>query len=106
PTDPERGPEAAPLVHERLARYLWVRGAPEALEEYRAAARLLPDEPNAVRARVLAGEGHVLMLEGDPEGAHDRCREAIAIARAVGAPEIERTARNPHRAVLAQPGGR
>jgi DNA-binding CsgD family transcriptional regulator/tetratricopeptide (TPR) repeat protein len=104
--DAEREPETAGLLHERLGRYLWVQGAPEALEQYRAAARLLPEEANAVRARILAGEAHILMLEIEPEEALERCREAIGIAHAVGALEIECSALNTLGGALAQLGAR
>jgi AAA ATPase-like protein len=59
--DPDREPAAAGLAHERLGRYLMVDYlAAAALEEYRAAAALVPAEPTAARASILAGEAHIL----------------------------------------------
>src|SRR5207237_441261 len=60
-----------------------------ALEEYRAAAALVPDEPSALRASILAGQGQVLMLEGEPHHASELCEEAIPMALAVGAAAVE-----------------
>ena len=100
--DPEREPAAAGLAHERLGRYLladYLRA--EALEEYRAAAALVPAEPTAARASILAGEAHILMLEGEPVQARAPCEEAVRIARKVGAARVECDALNTLGAVLA-----
>jgi DNA-binding CsgD family transcriptional regulator/tetratricopeptide (TPR) repeat protein len=100
--DPEREPAAAGLAHERLGRYLVGDYMPaEALEEYRAAAALVPAEPRAARASILAGEAHVLMLQGEALHARAPCEEAVRIAREVGAAEVECAALNTLGAVLA-----
>jgi DNA-binding CsgD family transcriptional regulator/tetratricopeptide (TPR) repeat protein len=88
--DAEREPVIAALVHERLGRYLWVLGQyDQALAAYRAAVALLPEEPSAERGRILAGEAHILMLDGDAGLARERAGEAIAVARAVGSAPVE-----------------
>jgi DNA-binding CsgD family transcriptional regulator/tetratricopeptide (TPR) repeat protein len=100
--DPQREPLAAGLAHERLGRYLladYVRL--EALEEYRVAAALVPPEPSATRASILAGEAHILMFEGESLQARGLCEEAVQIAREVGAAEVECDALNTLGAVLA-----
>jgi DNA-binding CsgD family transcriptional regulator/tetratricopeptide (TPR) repeat protein len=100
--DPEREPAAAGLAHERLGRYLladYMRS--EALDEYRAAAALVPVEPTAARASILAGEAHILMLEGEPLQARGPCEEAVRIAREVGEARVECDALNTLGAVLA-----
>jgi predicted ATPase len=87
--DPQREPAAAGLAHERLGRYLLADYMPtEALAEYRAAAALVPAEPTAARASILAGEAHVLMLEGEAVQARAPCEEAVRIAREVGAARL------------------
>jgi DNA-binding CsgD family transcriptional regulator/tetratricopeptide (TPR) repeat protein len=103
----EEDSTAAGLVHERIARYLIAQGASRAsLEEYRAAAALVPDEPSEVRASILAGQGHILMLEGDAKGARELCEEAIAIAGEVGAVRVECNALNSLGGALAIMGAR
>jgi DNA-binding CsgD family transcriptional regulator/tetratricopeptide (TPR) repeat protein len=100
--DPEREPAAAGLMHERLGRYLLADYMPaEALEEYRAAAKLVPAEPTAARASILAGEAHVLMLEGEAVQARAPCEEAVRVAREVGAARVECDALNTLGAVLS-----
>jgi DNA-binding CsgD family transcriptional regulator/tetratricopeptide (TPR) repeat protein len=88
--DAGRDRAAAGLAHERLGRYLLAQGASlDALSEYRAAATLLPSEPSAVRASILAGEGHSLMLQGDLLQARGLCEEAARIAGEIGAADVE-----------------
>jgi ATP/maltotriose-dependent transcriptional regulator MalT len=105
--DPEQDPVAAGLAYERLGRYQladYVGG--EALEAYQAAAALLPAEATAARASVLAGEAHILMLEGQALQAREPCEEAVRIAREVGAAHVECDALNTLGAVLAILGAR
>lgn len=104
-TDEAQEPAVAGLVHERLGRYLLADGVPlDALEEYRVAATLLPVEPTAIRASILAGEGHILMLEGDLLRARGPCEEAVRIARQVGASDVECDALNTLGVVLLMLG--
>jgi DNA-binding CsgD family transcriptional regulator/tetratricopeptide (TPR) repeat protein len=103
--DVEGEPEAAGLAHERLGRYLLADFVlPDALAEYRAAAAMLPDEPSAARASILAGEAHILMLQGEAPEARAPCEEAVRIARQVGAAEVECDALNTLGAVLTMLG--
>ena len=105
--DPQRDPGSAGSLHERLGRYQLARGQPlEAIHEYRTAAALLPQTATRERARILAGEGHILMLEGDAEAARAPCEEAIAIARTSGDKAVECSAMNTLAAVLGTLGER
>ena len=105
--DANAEPAVAGSLHERLARYLVARGdSQSALAEYRTAAGLLPDEPTAERASILAGEAHILMLNGEPGAARAPCEEAIAIARKVGAPAVECSALITLGVILATLGAR
>jgi ATP/maltotriose-dependent transcriptional regulator MalT len=105
--DPEDDPGSAGSLHERVGRYLLAHGEPlQALEEYRLAASILPETATAERARILAGEGHILMLEGDAEAARGPCEQAIAIARASGDTAVECNALNTLGAAVGALGGR
>jgi tetratricopeptide (TPR) repeat protein len=79
-----------------LGRHEWGRGRSEpAFAAYRKAASLLPaDPPTAELARILAGEASLLMLMSRHRDGEARCREAIAVARAVGARAVEGHALN------------
>lgn len=80
----------AALAHERLGRFLWLAGrGDDALPEYRRAVELMPESPPSERALVLAAEGQVLMLYNRLAESNERCSEALAIARALGAQHIE-----------------
>ena len=88
--DERHQPVQAALAHERLGRYLWTAGRGEAaLPEYARAVELMPVEPSASRALVLAAEAQVLMLDNRTSESSVRCEEALAIARAVGAEGVE-----------------
>jgi ATP/maltotriose-dependent transcriptional regulator MalT len=103
--DPDAEPVAAGLAHARLGRYLLADAElMPALAEYRSAAALLPTEPSAARASILAGESHILMLQGEAPEARAPCEEAIRVAREVGAAEVECDALNTLGAVLVQLG--
>jgi DNA-binding CsgD family transcriptional regulator/tetratricopeptide (TPR) repeat protein len=75
------------LLHERLGRYLWLQGEPDASEAaYRDAVALIPaQEPSAELAQVHGALAQVLMLRGRTREAAERSKHAIAIAREVGA---------------------
>ncbi len=103
--DAEREPAVAGLAHERLGRYLLADFIlPEALGQYRAAAALLPEQSSAARASILAGEAHILMLQGEALQARAPCEEAVRIAREVGAAEVECDALNTLGALLTMLG--
>jgi len=81
----------AGLLNERLGRYAWVAGQGElAKQAYRTAMDLTPPEPpSAERARAVAGLAQILTLGGRFEEAGTLADEALALARAVGARDIE-----------------
>jgi DNA-binding CsgD family transcriptional regulator len=79
-----------------LGRHEWGRGRSQpAFDAYRKAASLLPPHPPTVElARVLAGEASLLMVNSRHHEGEARSREAIAVARAVGARDVEGHALN------------
>jgi DNA-binding CsgD family transcriptional regulator/tetratricopeptide (TPR) repeat protein len=101
--DPVDDPIVAGLLHERFGRYLWMlaRSWSDILEHCREAVRLVPVEPSAARAKVLATLGQQLMLAGRDDEAMSVCEQAIAVAQAVGEPVIEGHAHNSFGTILA-----
>jgi DNA-binding CsgD family transcriptional regulator/tetratricopeptide (TPR) repeat protein len=101
--DPVDDPIVAGLLHERYGRYLWMlaRSWTDILEHCREAVRLVPVEPSAARAKVLATLGQQLMLAGGDDEAISVCEQAIAVAQAVGEPVIEGHAHNSLGTILA-----
>ena len=87
--DPAADPPLAGRLTERLAFHLRIAGRPGAFDAYQEAIRLVPPGPTVARARVLAGLGQALMLRARFTEAVATCREAIAVARAAGAPAVE-----------------
>ena len=106
--DPEADPVVAGLLHERYGRYLWTlsRAWTDILEHCREAVRLVPPEPSAARAKVLATLGQQLMLAGGGDEAIAVCTQAIEVAQAVGEPVIEGHTHNSLGATLAGMGRR
>ena len=102
--DPAADPLLAAQLTERLAFHLRVAGRPGAFEAYQEAVRLVPPEPSAARARVLAGLGQALMLRARFAEAAEVCEEAIAVAREVGAPVVEAHAMNSLGTAIARLG--
>ena len=100
--DPVTDPTFAGLLQERFGRYLWIIGAPwpEILEHCHEAVRLVPAEPSAARAKVLATLGQELMLAGRSDEAISVCEQAIDVARSVGDRVIEGHAHNSLGATL------
>ncbi len=101
--DPVRGG----LLNERLGRYAWVSGHGDlANDAYRTAMRLIPGEPpSEARARAMAGLAQILMLGGRFEESRGLAEEALVLARAVGARDIEGHAlntRGPDRSVAGE----
>jgi DNA-binding CsgD family transcriptional regulator len=93
--DANQDPARAAMLHWRLARVLWTNGDGDAsLVAHHAAVALMPAEPSAERALILAGEGHVLMLSAQYKESRARCEEAIEVARAAGARREEGYALN------------
>src|SRR6185312_15441874 len=81
----------AGLLNERLGRYAWVSGRGDiAMDGYRTAMRLIPAGPATdARARAVAGLAQILMLGGRFAESKALAEEALALARAVGARELE-----------------
>jgi DNA-binding CsgD family transcriptional regulator/tetratricopeptide (TPR) repeat protein len=84
------------LLNERLGRYAWIAGQGElANQAYRDAMRLIPPEPpSEARARAVAGLAQILMLGGRFEESRGLAEEALSLARALGARDIEGHALN------------
>jgi DNA-binding CsgD family transcriptional regulator/tetratricopeptide (TPR) repeat protein len=73
------------LVMEQLGRYRRASGDHEgSLAAYKRAVDLVPREPSAARARVLASLAQFRMLEGVFSEARRIALEAVAVAEAVG----------------------
>jgi DNA-binding CsgD family transcriptional regulator len=84
------------LLNERLGRYAWIAGQGDvARQAYRSAIRLItPEPPSQARARAVAGLAQILTLGGRFTEARAFAEEALALARAVGARDIEGHALN------------
>jgi ATP/maltotriose-dependent transcriptional regulator MalT len=94
--DEQRNPVRRGLLNERLGRYAWIAGQGDvAYEAYQTAMRLIPSEPpSEARARAVAGLAQVLTLGGRFAEAKVHAEEALTLARAVGARDIEGHAHN------------
>ena len=81
---------------ERLGRALWVNTETEAaLEAHEAAMAVMPTEPPTPElARVLSGYGQILMLLDRWTESLVLCERAVAMAREVGARQVEGHALN------------
>ena len=84
--DPASDPVRVALLLMRLGDARWTTGdEPACLAALKEAVRILPAEPSAERARVLAAYAQWLMLAGRERDAVGRANQALAVARAVGA---------------------
>jgi DNA-binding CsgD family transcriptional regulator/tetratricopeptide (TPR) repeat protein len=85
--DPAAEPVRSGLLHERRGKFMGVGGDLNArFEALHEAVRLVPsDPPSEERARVLASLADAMLLAAREEEAEAASREAIAIARQVGA---------------------
>jgi DNA-binding CsgD family transcriptional regulator/tetratricopeptide (TPR) repeat protein len=73
------------LVMDQLGRYRRASGDHDgSLAAHRRAVELVPSEPTAARARVLASLAHFRMLEGVFSEAKRYAQEAVEVATAVG----------------------
>ena len=94
------GPDGDPIrlgsALERLGRAFWVNTETEAaLEAHEAAMAVMPtDPPTPELARVLSGYGQILMLLDRWTESIVLCERAVAIARQVGARQVEGHALN------------
>ena len=89
-------PFGAARYYTLLGHHQWALGESQAtFEAYRIAASLLPADPPSVElAGIMAEEARLLMLVSRNGESEARCHEAIAVARAVGAREVEGHALN------------
>ncbi len=76
--------EALGVAHARLGRYLLAEegAAEQALAEYQTAASLVGERSARTRASILAGQAHILMLQGRALEARGPCEQAIELAQA------------------------
>ncbi len=94
------GPDADPIragtMLEQLGRALWTNGETEAaLKAHEEAVAIMPaDPPTPARARVLSGYGQILMLLDRWTESLALCEQAVAMAREVGARQVEGHALN------------
>src|SRR5262249_4455952 len=81
----------AGLLRERDGRHVWMAGAAnEAVDACREAVVLVPDQPPTyARARVLASLGQMLMHIMESDETLELCQDAVDVARAVGAIDVE-----------------
>ena len=84
--DPAIDPVRAALLLMRLGGERWATGdEPGCLAAFEEAVRILPVEPSAERARVLAEYAQSLMMAAPLRDAVGRAEEALVVARTVGA---------------------
>jgi DNA-binding CsgD family transcriptional regulator/tetratricopeptide (TPR) repeat protein len=95
-SDEADDPFGAARHYTLLGRHQWAVGESQAaFDAYRQATSLLPKDPPSVElARILAEEARWLSLTARNGDAEARCRQAIAVARAVGARAVEGHAMN------------
>ena len=94
--DESMEPVRAALLHVRLGRALWINGQGDlALQAHRTAVELVPaGSPSEARARALAGLAQILNLQDRHAEARPLAEEAVELARAAGARQIEGHALN------------
>jgi DNA-binding CsgD family transcriptional regulator/tetratricopeptide (TPR) repeat protein len=94
--DERNEPLRAAVLAERLGRYSWASGREaDALSYYQRAVELAPARPpSAERARAIAGQARILMLNWRATAADRSAQEAIVAARQVGAVAVEAHAWN------------
>ena len=93
--DPETEPIRAALRWERLGRFYWLTGDQGASwHAYEQALAIVPADPSAARARVLAATAQSLMLRSLHLSARGYAEQAIAVCREASALTEEAHARN------------
>ncbi|MEM9606162.1 MAG: AAA family ATPase [Actinomycetota bacterium] len=98
-------PATQALLHVSLGRCLQAGGKPDAaLSAYERAVELVPAEPSAARAVVLAGYGQQLMLAIRYDEGKAAVSEAAEMARLVGERLTEGHARNSLGSILLHDG--
>jgi DNA-binding CsgD family transcriptional regulator len=105
-TDQAAGPVRTALRLERLGRFSWLAGdLATSRQAYEDALRVIPDQPSAARARVLAATAQSLMLRSQFLSSRGYAEQAVAVAQAVGMRAEEAHARNTLGTDLAALGG-
>ena len=103
--DAEADPDRAALIHERISQSLWSQHRQDdSVEALREGLALLPDEPSAARAKLLAQFARRRMVQARFAEAADHAREALTVARAVGYREAEAIALNALGTALGESG--
>jgi DNA-binding CsgD family transcriptional regulator len=104
--DESTEPVRAAQLHVRLGRAEWIDGHGDlALEAHRTAVRLVPaGSPLEARARALAGLAQILNLQDRYTEAKPLAEEAVELARAGGARQIEGHALNSRAVARSQEG--
>jgi DNA-binding CsgD family transcriptional regulator/tetratricopeptide (TPR) repeat protein len=104
--DASVAPLRAAALRILMGRIHWVEGdLAAACRSYDEAVAMLPAKASTrERAQVRALQGHAFMLQSRYTDAVSCCREAIAVAVAVGAPDLEGHARNTLGVSLAHLG--
>ena len=89
--DPTTEPTRAGLLHERLGQYSWLTlDVATTIAACQEAVRLVPAEPpSAARSWVLSGLGRFYVESDRPAEAVTLCEEALSVARAAGARQVE-----------------
>jgi DNA-binding CsgD family transcriptional regulator len=96
---------AAAIARAQLGRHLWEAGCgDDGLPELHRAAELMPPVPTAERAQVLASEAQLLLLCHRFAAAETRSREALSLARSLGARDVEAHVLNTVTASLTYAG--
>ncbi|MCC5949812.1 MAG: AAA family ATPase [Nitriliruptoraceae bacterium] len=92
----DRDPARQAMMFERLGRFRWEAGdSPGAEAAYTDALRRMPGAPpSAARARVLSGYSQFLMVSRRRQDAEHYGRQALTMAREVGARAVEGHALN------------
>ena len=103
--DAEADPGRAALIQERISQSLWSQHRQDdSLEALREGLALLPDEPSAERAKLLAQFSRRRMVQSRFAEAAESAREALSVARAVGYREAEAIALNALGTALGESG--
>ncbi|HMJ96443.1 MAG TPA: AAA family ATPase, partial [Thermoleophilaceae bacterium] len=103
--DAEADPDRTALIQERLSQSLWSQHRQDdSLAALREGLALLPDEPSAARAKLLAQLARRRMVQSRFAEAAECAREALSVARAVGYREAEAIALNALGTALGEGG--
>src|SRR5829696_3973866 len=103
--DAAEDPGRTALIQERISQSLWSQHRQDdSLEALREGLALLPNEPSAARAKLLAQFARRRMVQSRFAEAAESAREALSVARAVGYREAEAIALNALGTALGEGG--